>query len=135
MKYPIIIVICFIAFFQNSYSFLDSTYSDHAEKEICNLNQDSLPYFEMKELYRWLEYPEISRRDSLYGEVILNVMINVDGKIADLKIVYADNKVLEDAALVAIHKVKFIPAFNCAGAYDSWITIPIIFRMKEKEIY
>lgn len=78
------------------------------------------------------DYPERARREGKEGRVLLHVLVDEEGRS---KIVAVDTSsgsdVLDQAAREAIKKWRFSPARQGEKAVESWVKIPIDFRLTE----
>jgi len=78
------------------------------------------------------EYPLVARRRGYEGEVVFNVQVLDDGNVGDLEIVKTSGyTVLDNSALNALKKWKFVPGKFNGKFIPSWVKIPIQFRLNE----
>ncbi len=68
-------------------------------------------------------YPEIAKRMRVTGVVKLDVTVDADGKVADVKAV-SGNAVLSEAAQEAVRKWRFAP-----GAGTSTVSVNVDFNL------
>jgi|GEM_PF-324364 len=82
-----------------------------------------------------LIYPEKAKQAGIEGTVIIEVKVNKNGKVFGLSAVRSSgNKELDDAAMEAIIKTKFKPAYRNKQPVDVNISIPVRFSLsKEKK--
>ena len=77
-------------------------------------------------------YPAIAIRRGYEGNVILNVQVLPNGEPKEITIFKSSGyKVLDNAALSAVRKWKFVPAQRGFKAVSSWVKVPIEFRLEE----
>ncbi len=77
------------------------------------------------------KYPRIARIRGYEGNVLLDVLVNKDGKVHDLKIFRSSGYLLLDKA--AISSVKywlFEPGMIGDEKVDMWVRVPIRFELK-----
>ncbi|MGH7795037.1 MAG: TonB family protein [Candidatus Binatia bacterium] len=75
-------------------------------------------------------YPESARRDGREGRVLLRVLVDDQGRAKSVQINSSSgNEVLDHAAAEAIKHWRFHPALYGDKAVESWIRIPIEFRL------
>lgn len=77
-------------------------------------------------------YPPLSRRMGEEGKVILRVMVNPQGTADSVEIKASSGSLrLDDAALRTVKNWKFIPAKRGDSAIQSWVLVPIIFKLEQ----
>ncbi len=77
-------------------------------------------------------YPVISRRMGEQGKVLLRVRVMRDGLPQDVEIIAASGSPrLDRAAADAVRGWKFAPARQGDDAVDSWLRVPIVFRLDD----
>lgn len=76
------------------------------------------------------EYPAVSRRIGEEGRVVLRVLVTVDGKPETVEIENGSgSKRLDDAALDAVKKWKFIPARRNNESVSAYVLVPLKFAL------
>ena len=76
-------------------------------------------------------YPAVAIRRGYEGSVLLNVHVLPNGKPEEVTIFRSSgHKVLDNAALKAVKKWKFVPAQRGFKAVSSWVKVPIEFRLE-----
>jgi periplasmic protein TonB len=76
-------------------------------------------------------YPLIARRRRLEGEVLLSVKVLRDGLPGEVLVKQSSGyEVLDDAALNAVRRWHFVPARRGSAPVDSWVEVPIRFRLE-----
>ena len=77
------------------------------------------------------EYPLIARRRGLQGNVILEVMVDRNGRVIDLKVFKSSgHKVLDRAAEESVREWIFKPAVRGNEKIEIWVRVPICFQLK-----
>ena len=76
------------------------------------------------------DYPEIARRSGLYGSVLVHVLVDVHGRVAEAVIIQGAHPILDKAALAAARKCQFTPAKQREIKVKAWVAIPYRFKLK-----
>ena len=77
-------------------------------------------------------YPLAARRRGLQGSALLMAHIRADGGCSEVRLARSSGHALLDtAAISAVRQWRFLPARRGATPVDSWVTIPITFRLQE----
>ncbi len=77
-------------------------------------------------------YPRLSRHRREEGQVVLRVRVLSDGRAETVEIAESSNHPrLDKAALEAVREWRFVPARQGETAVDSWLRVPIVFRLEE----
>lgn len=78
------------------------------------------------------DYPERARREGKEGRVLLQVLVDEEGHSKKVEIdTSSGSDVLDQAARDAIKKWRFAPARQGDKAVESWVKIPIDFRLSD----
>ncbi len=77
------------------------------------------------------EYPELARRAEIEGLVLVNVMIDEEGKVDSAQVYYSDNALLNPAALDAAFQFEFSPARPKGTPTRAAIVIPFRFILTD----
>ncbi len=89
---------------------------------------------EAKPLYRVNpppKYPRSAKKRGYQGVVILEVFVNQDGGVNDLKVLQSSgHAVLDKAALASVKKWQFEPARRGREKLEMWVRVPIRFQLK-----
>ena len=88
------------------------------------------PGINMQELQQKLIYPDSARRANIEGKVILRVLVDNNGDILKVICESSNSTLLTQAALDAIKKTKFTPAYQDEIPIICWISIPFNFKLK-----
>lgn len=76
-------------------------------------------------------YPEIAREAGIEGTVIVQATIGKDGKVKETIILKGIPKTgLDEAAMAAIKKIKWKPAYQRDKPVTVRISVPVVFRLK-----
>lgn len=74
-------------------------------------------------------YPSIARRRKQEGEVMLDVIVSIEGSPKSINIEKSSgHKLLDQAALKAVQRWKFVPARRGSTIVEANVLIPIKFR-------
>jgi protein TonB len=77
-------------------------------------------------------YPDFAQRQGWEGTVILNVHVLANGKPKAVEIKQSSGrKILDDSAVQAVKRWSFVPAKLGETATDSWVEVPIDFRLSQ----
>jgi protein TonB len=76
------------------------------------------------------KYPRLARERGWEGAVLLRVQVLTDGTAGEVTLSQSSGyKILDDAALFAVKTWKFSPARLGPLAINSWVEIPISFKL------
>ncbi len=76
-------------------------------------------------------YPRIARRKGYEGTVVLEVLVNPEGKVADSRIFRSCGySILDKAAMKAIRNWLFEPGMRGDKKVEMWVKVPIRFQLK-----
>jgi TonB family protein len=78
------------------------------------------------------EYPDVAKRTGLEGTVIVQVLLNKEGKVKKALVAKTNNEIFSEASLEAAQKWVFTPALMQGKPVTVWITIPFRFRLTGK---
>lgn len=77
------------------------------------------------------QYPLIAKRRGYQGEVRLNVLVDWQGIVSEVRIkTTSGHSSLDKAALAAVRRWRFIPATIDGNPVDMWVDVPIDFRLQ-----
>jgi protein TonB len=100
------------------------------DPEAFNPDIEEQPSYDDADLNRRVKYPEIARRNSIEGKVVIRALIGKDGHVEKTIVLDgAGNKSLADAAIAAIEETAFTPAKQNKTPVKVWITIPVTFSL------
>jgi protein TonB len=76
-------------------------------------------------------YPRIARRRGYEGTVVLEVLVNTEGRVADYRIIQScGHPVLDRAAMNSIRNWLFEPGMRGDKKVEMWVKVPIRFELK-----
>ena len=75
------------------------------------------------------KYPELARKASIEGMVIVKVLINTKGTVDKVEILKS-HPMLDESAIAAARLFKFKPGKQRDRLVRVWMTIPFTFRLK-----
>lgn len=76
-------------------------------------------------------YPQTARDAGLEGTVTVKVFVAKDGRVTDSRISQKLDPELDQIALNAVQRTLFEPALKDGKPIDIWISIPIVFALKD----
>ena len=77
-------------------------------------------------------YPPLSRRMGEEGKVVLRVSVNAQGSADSVEIrTSSGSQRLDESAQKTVRNWKFIPAKRGDLAVQSWVLVPIIFKLEQ----
>ena len=77
------------------------------------------------------DYPYQARRRGFEGTVVLEALISVSGRVAELKLVVSSgHDVLDRAAMKAVRKWGFTPGSQGGVIKEMWVRVPVSFQLK-----
>ncbi len=88
------------------------------------------PSFDPVELARNIIYPEVAKKAGIEGTVQVSIWISKSGKPTKVVIRESPSTTLNNAAKDAIMQTTFSPGIQNNQAVGSWLTIPVVFRLK-----
>ena len=84
-------------------------------------------------VYHYLKYPASAVRDGVQGRVMVEFVINKDGKVSDVKVVKGVSEELDaEAVRVVSASPKWKPAKKSGEKVACVMTIPVEFRLEKK---
>jgi TonB family protein len=79
-------------------------------------------------------YPEFARKNKITGKVILQFMVNTDGKVSDVIVVKGVGAGLDEEAVRVAYKMPlWIPAQENGKNVAAPYTLPVSFKLMEDE--
>jgi TonB family protein len=87
-------------------------------------------------------YPVDAIRDGVQGVVLVNVLVDAKGAVAEVAVMKAptrpDGKAVErslvHAATAAIRRVRYAPAEKDGVPVDAWVTVKVPFRLPKSKL-
>lgn len=97
------------------------------------LNSSDPRKFLMEWVYKYIRYPEDALRDGVQGRVMVDFIIEKDGKITDVRVVKGVSEELDaEAVKVVAASPKWKPGRVNGNKVRSSMTIPVEFRLEKK---
>ena len=108
------------------------SFYDCDERPLFSNNAD--PRHFLKEwVYHYLRYPQSAVRDGVQGTVMVQFIIEKDGKVSEVKVVKGVDPELDDEALRVIKaSPKWKPGKMGGNRVRASLTIPVEFRLEKK---
>ncbi len=79
------------------------------------------------------EYPRKAKRRGYQGVVALAVLVDVDGRVNDLKVARSSGyNILDRAAMRSVRKWDFQPGSENGRKIEMWVEVPIRFNLRSK---
>ncbi len=76
-------------------------------------------------------YPRIARRKGYQGTVILEVLVNQNGKVEDLRVYQSSGyPSLDDAASTSVFQWTFLPGMKENKPVEMWVKLPVRFQLQ-----
>ena len=91
---------------------------------------DVLPTVDEEGLRRIVEYPLIAKRLGKSGKVVVAVLVDVQGRAAAVSIASSTDEMFNQAALDAVARAAFKPAYRNGRPVQFRLYVPIEFKMK-----
>lgn len=134
MKQPLTIVAASIILLA-SCSISSSTKNSHNENSSIRankgvVNDTSLSIKNLLEVHKNVVYPEYAKRHGVEGKVIINALIDANGKPKVCKILSSENEILNESAINAVMNATFSPPICVKDSLECWISIPIMFKLR-----
>ncbi len=77
------------------------------------------------------EYPDMARNAGIEGTVVVEALVDVDGSVADARVLRSSgNQSLDQAAIAAARRATFRPARQRDRAVRVWVSIPYRFSLQ-----
>jgi len=77
------------------------------------------------------EYPRLARRRGYQGKVLLEVLVNREGKVEDLRVLQSSGfPVLDRAATASVRRWGFEPGRKGDDAVVMWVKVPVRFQLR-----
>ncbi|MGZ5094085.1 MAG: TonB family protein [Burkholderiales bacterium] len=89
------------------------------------------PNFNAAYLRNEVRYPLIARRNGVEGTVRLKVLVTREGRAAHVQLEQSSGSAaLDSAALEAVRNWQFAPARRGQDAVESWVLVPVVFKLE-----
>ena len=84
-------------------------------------------------VYQYLKYPQDALRNGVQGTVMVQFIIEKDGKVSDVKVVKGVDELLDAEALKVVSaSPKWKPGKNRGAKVRASLTVPVEFRLEKK---
>ena len=108
------------------------SFYDCDERPLFSNNADPR-YFLREWVYHYLKYPQAALRDGIQGTVMVQFVIENDGKVTDVKVVKGVDPELDDEAVRVIKASPKWKAGKMGGnKVRAALTLPVEFRLEKK---
>ena len=88
----------------------------------------------LKYLQENIKYPPKALKDSIQGRVVVQFVVDKAGSVGEVKVVHSVNKDLDDEAVRLIKTLpKFYPGRQNGQAIAVWYTVPVTFKLQDKQ--
>jgi protein TonB len=78
-----------------------------------------------------ISYPDRARKKGYEGTVLLEVLVNRNGKVDDLKILASSGyAILDSSAVKSVKTWSFKPAKKGKDTVDMWVQVPVRFKLE-----
>jgi len=76
-------------------------------------------------------YPKVARRRGHQGTVLLEVLVDQNGSVRDLKVLRSSGyATLDDAALASVKNWSFEPGMKGSSPIEMWVRLPVRFQLE-----
>lgn len=127
-----------LAFRSNKAPVRGPSYDDVVSYYDCDvrpsfLNSYDISRFLEKWVYQYIKYPESAIRDGVQGKVMVDFIIDKDGKVTDVRVVKGVDPELDaEAVRVISASPKWKPGWVKGNKVRSSLTVPVEFRLTKK---
>ena len=101
---------------------------------------EQMPYFRggeralMEYLQSHIKYPPEAVKDSIQGRVVVQLLIERNGAVSEVKVVRPVHELLDNEAIRVCKSLpKFYPGRVGGKAVAMWLTLPITFKLEGKD--
>ncbi len=118
------------------------------QSQVCDTTQraeifgeihETMPYFRggeralMEYLASHVNYPPEAVKDSIQGRVIVQLLIERNGEVSEVKVVRSVHELLDNEAVRVCKSLpKFFPGCRGGKSTAMWLTLPITFKLEGK---
>jgi protein TonB len=75
-------------------------------------------------------YPKIARKRGYQGTVVLEVLVDGNGRVGDLRVSKSSGyKILDRAAMASVKGWAFVPGMRGDQKVEMWVRVPIRFQL------
>ena len=108
-------------------------------EEVFGMIHEQMPYFRggnralMEYLQMHVKYPPEAVKDSIQGRVIVQLLIERNGEVREVKVVRSVHELLDNEAVRVCKALpKFFPGSRGGKPAAMWLTLPITFKLEGK---
>ncbi|NQT09689.1 MAG: energy transducer TonB [Desulfobacteraceae bacterium] len=102
------------------YQDFDSTYQ--------KADREAVPLYKVNPLPK---YPRLARKRGYQGTVVLNVLVNQNGRVGDLRLFTSSGySILDRKAIESVKVWLFEPGMKGDKKLDMWVRVPVRFQLK-----
>ncbi len=76
------------------------------------------------------DYPQIAKQAGIEGTVVLQLLIDTDGRVLKTKVLKSITPDIDEAAMKAAYATIFYPAKQRDKPVRVWVSLPVIFKLK-----
>ena len=77
------------------------------------------------------EYPPLAIRRQYEGTVLLDVLVDEDGRVVDLKVARSSGyRILDRSALADVKQWRFEPARRGGRPFEMWVKVPVRYELR-----
>ena len=77
------------------------------------------------------KYPRIARRKGYQGTVLIEVLVNREGRVKDARLLQSSgHSILDKAALGSVKTWIFDPAMKGEEKVEMWVKVPVRFQLE-----
>lgn len=81
-----------------------------------------------------LDYPALARKANIEGNVLVRMLVDIDGTVAEAQILKSSgNQLLDEAALKSSRQWRFTPGRQRDKLVRVWVHTPFIFNLKDND--
>jgi len=106
----------------------ETAYEQVAEASAAPVIQKAVPLFAVNTPPA---YPRLARRRGLQGGVLLDVLVDGQGRVAQVKLGRSSGHgILDRAAIKAVQAWSFRPGSEAGVSAEMWVSVPVRFQLK-----
>ena len=88
----------------------------------------------MKYLEAHINYPPMAAENNVQGRVVVQFVVDKTGKVGKVKVVRSVDKELDKEAIRVVKSIpKFVPGRQNGEAVAVWYTLPVTFKLPQKD--
>jgi protein TonB len=78
-------------------------------------------------------YPEFAKKAGLEGQVYVNIWVDKEGKVRDVKVLKSDSEIFNEPVIAACKQWIFSPAMMKNGPVAVWVAVPFRFSIQNAQ--